>query len=436
MRDNIIPIMDSNSNDFCTVSASSKWASEPYNAVDGTSTFFRGNSSTGWWKIDFSTPQIIGKYSGYFGQSGSEYAIDWNFECSNDNSTWTILHQVRKNSSYNLIENVFDNTKAYKYYRFNFLVSQYDFRINNIKMNAVLLPDYLIKQNENYFSIKPEYYKNIGYTPLKLYGGLNPIKDDFNSFGFNNLKDMTTTVSSRIINGADKGVLGDGKYFELELSNDCVTITNQPENIDVDATIEISDKSFLQYYANPQTVTISIPENYYSKFGYTLYENGGYTAIFNVIYYYTDGTTQKIQRSVKDRDTVMKYDTIDRTKKCNKIEVEMITTASRFLDVKLFKSLNILYLFSYNSQLYTFNGQEIILSPSQNLDENNFINNGISNLLSITQEQLSEAFPMKVNLKLLAWTYDTTKTNVDILCDVIPYKPIDKFNKLKLLMII
>ncbi len=86
-------------------------------------------------------------------------------------------------------------------------------------------------------------------------------------------------------------------------------------------------------------------------------------------------------------------------------------------------------LFQYKSQLYTFNGTNIVLSPSQELDENNFINNGFIDATVIGEEQLNIAFPDKSNLKLLMWTDDMNKTDVSLETEIIPFRPIDKLKK-------
>lgn len=77
-------------------------------------------------------------------------------------------------------------------------------------------------------------------------------------------------------------------------------------------------------------------------------------------------------------------------------------------------------LFQYKSQLYTFDGTNIVLSPSQELDENNFINNGFIDATSITEEQWNTTFLDKSNVKLLMWTDDTSKTDVNLEIEIIP----------------
>ncbi|AAO35691.1 LamG domain-containing protein [Clostridium tetani] len=49
---------------------------------------------------------------------------------------------------------------------------------------------YLIKQDSNYYSIKPEYIQEEVFKSLILDGGKKPNRDDFNKYGFNNLNDL------------------------------------------------------------------------------------------------------------------------------------------------------------------------------------------------------------------------------------------------------
>ena len=68
---------------------------------------------------------------------------------------------------------------------------------------------YLIKQNEQYYSIKSDYYDAItahNYTPLTLEGGTIPNSTDIDAFGFDGLELLTndTTVSSDTFIPIDK----------------------------------------------------------------------------------------------------------------------------------------------------------------------------------------------------------------------------------------
>lgn len=56
---------------------------------------------------------------------------------------------------------------------------------------------FLIKQGNNYYSIKPEYYDTnaTNFAPLELAGNLIPNKTDIENYGFNNLNDLNTEIT-------------------------------------------------------------------------------------------------------------------------------------------------------------------------------------------------------------------------------------------------
>ena len=180
---NLIPIMSSNSNPYCTLSTSSKWQSEPFNAVDGTDKFCRLNSTVGTWTIKFSEPKIISKYSGYFANSTGNCSENWNFEASNDDTSWDILHEVKNNSSRDKLEHKFYNKKKYIYYRFNFFASRYDAVLNNIEMHSMLENKFLIKENNKYYTIDNTY---VVLAPSQILDEHN-----FNNNGFTNIDLIT-----------------------------------------------------------------------------------------------------------------------------------------------------------------------------------------------------------------------------------------------------
>jgi len=84
------------------------------------------------------------------------------------------------------------------------------------------------------------------------------------------------------------------------------------------------------------------------------------------------------------------------------------------------------YLLKQNNQYYTFNNSGITLSPSQELTEDNFKNNGFDSPESITEEQWNNAFPDKADVKLLTYTDDLDKTEIKAECEIEPFTPYDK----------
>lgn len=82
------------------------------------------------------------------------------------------------------------------------------------------------------------------------------------------------------------------------------------------------------------------------------------------------------------------------------------------------------------NKIYTYNIEtnEIIESPSQIIDVDNFNNNGFSNPLLLTEDIWNNTFPDKTGLQLLMYIDDTTKTEATIEYNVPEYRPIDKLN--------
>ena len=54
---------------------------------------------------------------------------------------------------------------------------------------------YLIKQNSQYYSIKPEFYQDGQFTPLVLSGGDKPNDDDYNNQGFDDVNILCTDMT-------------------------------------------------------------------------------------------------------------------------------------------------------------------------------------------------------------------------------------------------
>ncbi|OOO66787.1 hypothetical protein BS638_06580 [Clostridium tepidum] len=57
-----------------------------------------------------------------------------------------------------------------------------------------LINKFLIKQNNQYYTIKPEYYSNGQFQPLTLEGGEQPNEADYENFGFNNVNDLLMPI--------------------------------------------------------------------------------------------------------------------------------------------------------------------------------------------------------------------------------------------------
>lgn len=91
---------------------------------------------------------------------------------------------------------------------------------------------------------------------------------------------------------------------------------------------------------------------------------------------------------------------------------------------------NIKYLMQDKSSvLYTFNGNDIIKSPSQTLNEDNFKINGCDNITVIPEEKWDDKFPNKSDIKILIWTDDMDKQEEKLSYECEPFNLIDWLKK-------
>lgn len=86
-------------------------------------------------------------------------------------------------------------------------------------------------------------------------------------------------------------------------------------------------------------------------------------------------------------------------------------------------------LMQYESQLYTLNENNIILSPLQTLDKDNFINNGFTDTGLITKDLLLSKFENLEEIKLLVYTDDLEKNKCEMIYNCESFRPIDKLKK-------
>ncbi|MBE6060760.1 MAG: hypothetical protein E7215_11395 [Clostridium sulfidigenes] len=337
-------------------------------------------------------------YKNTFYAVGSSGAI---LQSSDDGETWEKINKIEINSNLNRIRNV--NT--------NLCLVCNDGNIIIQDLNK-----YLIKQKSNYYTIKSEFYKNGNYEPItELEGKEIFTETDFQVYGIDDLNLLTKTIDIQVINGIDKGSIGGGKYFEISLNNEIGKIKLQPISKEVNVTDEvIKDKSFLKWYSFHNSATINLPEDYYSKISCVFHGDGtsGNQTDYNATFYYSDGTTEKV---------------LNKYKKCYKIVFDLTYTS--FISFDIYKIFQLRYLIQYNNIIYTFDEESIKLSPSKTLDEGNFINNGFVDSTAITEEQWNTTFTDKSNVKLLMWTDDMNKTDVNIEVEIIPFRPMDKFKE-------
>lgn len=150
-----VPVMTSNTAPSGVVSASTVYSStyEPFNVFDnntarsGGSWFTSQGVVTGWIRYDFGAgnAKAITHYSMVAISSNPNTSLDpagapknWQFQGSNDGSTWTTLHSVTNAPTWGTQERRYfttTNTTAYRYYRLNITA-------NNGGTNWVTLNDW------------------------------------------------------------------------------------------------------------------------------------------------------------------------------------------------------------------------------------------------------------------------------------------------------
>ncbi|HDK7176483.1 TPA: hypothetical protein PTV31_003094 [Clostridium botulinum] len=331
----------------------------------------------------------------------------------------------------------------------------------NITIYKIYNSLFLLEQNNQYYTLKSDFYKNGEYEPItELEGKEILTQNDFAIYGINDLNLLTKPIDTQNFNGINKGNLGSGKYFEIMLNKDIKKIINT----DIDTT-KLKDLIPLLTSNNSNGFTISTNSEYDKDLVYKLFDKNLSTTVRFYRNYGAGGDIFiKFPYSVKIKkvqisDGTIRYAGLGNLKYyTNNSSVQFNYTNNNNNNYIINSDVNVDYislnvysgnqgdpiyipeiyiygeyfykfLIKYNSQLYTFDGTNIALSSSQILDEINFIDNGFDNVTSIAEEQWNITFPNKSDLKLLMWTDDMGKTDVSIEIGVIPFRPIDKLKK-------
>ncbi|NOH14887.1 discoidin domain-containing protein [Clostridium cochlearium] len=321
---------------------------------------------------------------------------------------------------------------------------------------------FLIKQNNEYYSIKPEYYVNGKIHHLKLEGGEHPSEADYESFGFDDVNSLLTTQTIKLIEGVDKGCLGKGKYFELGLDNEIKKIINieyESENMPnknlalhrpitsskepygyytpdkaVDGNLS-SDTGFLKSDYGKVSLTIELDDIYLvNKIQLKQLNYGGYRCKNFTV----EVSTNDIDYIEVYAGTLVNNNNIQEfiLNKCYKCKYFKFNIKDNYIasnksngigEIEIY-GVNYKFLLKHSNQFYTFSNSDIVLSPSQELTEANFKINGFDDVTNIEEEQWNNAFPDKIDLRLLMWTDDLDKTKIKAECGVQPYIPYDKLN--------
>lgn len=136
--------------------------------------------------------------------------------CAMNISNWSTNYGIASNSdiltsiSYDLKYRIVPTNTTYGVYSGSYIWS---------------LNKFLIKQNNQYYSIKPEFYQNDQYSPITLAGGDIPNDDDFNNNGIDNINDLCNKYNTEKYLSSGE-VLDDGKLFTFSIPNNIKNINN------------------------------------------------------------------------------------------------------------------------------------------------------------------------------------------------------------------
>ncbi|WP_096635803.1 discoidin domain-containing protein [Clostridium cochlearium] len=93
---------------------------------------------------------------------------------------------------------VFNNDVRTKYWKFVLSRNNggYNYAsLQELKIYSKNLPNkFLLKQNNQYYTIKPEYYSNGQFQPLTLEGGEQPNENDYEKFGSDDVNDLLKPI--------------------------------------------------------------------------------------------------------------------------------------------------------------------------------------------------------------------------------------------------
>lgn len=228
---NLIPIMTSNTAPSGVASASSIYSAsnDAWVAFDGnnTSTKWATSVATGWVQYKFNSPQRIGQYA-IIGESSVPNAVQvpetWTFLGSNDGVNWTTLDNRSSEIGWVAFEKrtySFANSNNYLYYRLNISACNGGTITSMLgleMMGIVPVDKYLIQNEENIYTVEPNFYK-IGQAPVS--------KAMFDNYGTGILLNMTKTFNESAILMNKIGALGTGNEFNCILTSDVLSVISK-----------------------------------------------------------------------------------------------------------------------------------------------------------------------------------------------------------------
>lgn len=133
-----------------------------------------------------------------------------------DNSKQTLVFEkIDLTDKEHFVKIVPYNTSSSVYMFFNAIDIDENGELKTYNPN---LNKYLIKQNSQYYSIKPEFYKNGIFTPITVSSGDSPNDEDFNNNGFDDIAGLCDKINIEddIVVAED---LEDGKLFTFDVPN-------------------------------------------------------------------------------------------------------------------------------------------------------------------------------------------------------------------------
>lgn len=166
---------------------------------DNLSTKYESSGFSGILGVDFGSAidirQVIISTQAYHG----DFIISTQY--SDDNVNWTPVPggYLRRAVSNETITLQFDMAGYHRYWRVSFQDTKGSnwVVITDIQMMAQKPKFYLLKQNNQYYTLKSEYYETSAktYIPLELSGGAVPDNNDILLYGFNNINNLIDLVN-------------------------------------------------------------------------------------------------------------------------------------------------------------------------------------------------------------------------------------------------
>lgn len=177
-----------------------------------------------WLQIDFGTNKfIITKLRYHDRTSVDQIPKDCILQASNDNIQFEDIKEFQIQQVRGWQEFSVSTNKKYRYCRL-FIYSNWGESSNLIEVGELEYYGYeakykfLLKQNNQYYTIKPEYYSNGQFQPLTLEGGTTPNENDYENFGFDDLNDLLVPIQVGEENFTPYDKLND--EFEIHMATD------------------------------------------------------------------------------------------------------------------------------------------------------------------------------------------------------------------------